>query len=293
MPVIRRAKRRVDYAAILNRYDDFTFEGNGHPRARVQRYPALPGRAIAAPPLTSWPVNGMHQSVEYFDDIDNDAQWAVMLPDDVQLPFVNLDIQCPNQWQGLKQQVAMNGSASVRAHFDAVSNGMRVARVSSSITECVGEAAAAMAMLDAGGWEMIWGFHLHAGTGIDQIWRRPLGNGRYEYRIVEAKGPGANLTFSFFVPPNYRQMELGWVVNHLYSMNQNRHGAGVEICNALRLAFAVAHPNYQGATKSYYGLAPTSGHVASGSSLTGQVVTANWLADGRLGYVAGPLITYL
>jgi hypothetical protein len=288
-----RTRKRVDYAKIERKYDAYKFEGRKPAIVRIRLRIALPGRAHAAPTITAWPVNGMHQNVEYFDDIDNNLQWAVMLPDDVQLPFANLDIGSAHRWQGLKQQVAMNGSASARAHFNAVTNGLRIARSNPSITECVGEAAAAIAMLDTGGWEMIWGFHQHAGTGIDQIWRHPIGNGRYNYLIVEAKGPGAGVNSSLWVPPNYGQMQSGWVFNHLYSMNQNNHAAGVEVCAALGLAFMVAHPNYNGATKSYYGLSQASGHLTSGSRLWGLVVTATWQADGRLGYAAGPLITYV
>lgn len=293
MPHSLRARQRVDYAHALNKYDKLTFENKGGIRKKRRLHPTAPGRANAAPVLMSWPVPGIHQDVEYIDDIGTDLSWLFPMADDVRLPFAHLDLHGANKWQGLIQNVPMNGSATVRAHFDAVTTAMLTAKSNPAITECVGEAAAAMAMLERTGWEMIWGFHLHAGTGIDQIWRKSIGNGLYKYRIVEAKGPGASLNSGNWVPPNYGQMQLGWVVNHLYSMRQNGHAAGIEVCNALSLAFQVAYPNYKGASKSYYGLAPTSGHAAAVSSLTGMVITARWRSDGRLRFHCSQVIDYL
>lgn len=287
-----RTQKRVDYANVLSKYDKHSFSG-GAGIKKKRSHPAVPGRAKAAPIIKGWPFVGMHQDVEYIDDISADLQWGVRLPDDVRLPFANLDPQGKVKSQGLIQQVPMNGCLNARAHFDAITAKMLTANSNHVITECVGEAAAAMAMLEAGNWEMIWGFHIHAGTGIDQIWRRLANNGKYEYRIVEAKGPEQDLNSGLWVPPNYAQMDFGWVVNHLYSMQQNGHPAGVEVCSALRLAFQVAHANYGGASKSYYGLAPASRHVGSGSRLTGRVITAKWEADGRLRYERSQVIHYL
>jgi hypothetical protein len=287
-----RTKKRVDYAKVLNKYDNDSFvPATSFKKRRV--HPTAPGRANAAPTLTSWPFYGMHQGVDYIADINSDVAWGLQLQDDVRLPFAHLSLRGTHKWQGLIQQAPTNGCATVRAHFDAVTTAMLTATSNPAITECVGEAAAAMAMLERAGWEMIWGFHLHAGTGIDQIWRRPIAHGRYSYMIVEAKGPGAGLNSGNWVPPNYGQMQLGWVVNHLYSMRQNGHAAGIEVCDALNLAFQVAYPNYNGAIKSYYGLAPTSGHAAGASRLTGIVITANWRSDGRLRFYRSHVINYL
>jgi hypothetical protein len=288
-----RTRKRVDYASILSKYDKMSFENTTSFKPKRRAHPTAAGRANAAPPITKWPVQGLHDDVEYIKDIKSDSAWAFQMTDDVRLPFAHLDIHRSVKWQGLIQQVSMNGSAAARAHFDAITAAMLTATSNPAITECVGEAAAAMAMLERTGWEMIWGFHLHAGTGIDQIWRKPIGNGLYKYRIVEAKGPGAYLNSGNWVPPNYGQMQLGWVVNHLYSMRQNNHAAGVEVCNALNLVFQVAHANYNGATKSYYGLAPTSGHAAAISSLSGVVITARWRSSGRLRFHSSPVIDYL
>jgi len=286
-----RAKKRVDYAKVIHKYDKFGFKA----QPIVKKYKVLAGfagRARAAPILTSWPLAVMNQGVTYFDDI-TDPQWAgAALVDDVKLPFAWLDTSpLKTKWQGLVQVVAINGDAEARLHFHAVSAKLANGTSNPTITEAVGEAAAAMAMLAAGGWEMTWGFHLHSGTGIDQIWRKPLGQGRYAYHIVEAKGPGAGLSPGLFVPPGYSQMEFGWVVNHLQSMEANGHAAGTEIVNALGLKFNVAFPHYQGASKSYHGL--VSANPGAKNRLTGQVITADWQTDGLLGWKASAVVTYV
>jgi len=289
-----RKVKRVDYARALNKYDGESFISTTGFKTKRRRHPTASGRANAAPTLTRWPFNGMHHSVEYVADINSDMSWSIQFDDDVQLPFAHLSIRHANKWQGLIQQVSMDGCPVVRAHFNAITSAMLAAKSNPVITECVGEAAAAMAMLDdAEDWEMIWGFHLHSGTGIDQIWRASIGNGLYKYRIVEAKGPGASLNWNPFLPPDYNQMQLGWVLNHLYSMQQNKHSAGVDICTDLKLAFKNLHPNFDGAAKSYWGLASPVKSSNTNSRLTGVVVTARWLSDGRLHYYRGNTISYL
>ncbi len=287
-----RNQKRVDYHKVNHKYDKYGFKPLTVPLKVKKVKLGFAGRAASAPPMTTWPYGGMHQDVDYIDDIDNSPAWALgALADDVKLPFAWLDPTKPDKWQGLIQQVALGGDAAARLHFDAVSHRLTTATSNPTITEAVGEAAAAMAMLAAGNWEMIWGFHLHAGTGIDQIWRQAMGQGRYRYHIVEAKGPGAGLNAGLFVPPGYSQMQFGWVVNHLQSMNANGHPAGAEIVTALGLVFNVAFPHYLGATKSYHGLAARAPHAVG--RLTGQVVTANWQADGRLGWGATAAVTYV
>ena len=288
-----RVQKKIDYAKVNRKYDGFSFKSHRTAGAKPKANPGIPGRARSAPPITTWPYPTMHHDVDYYDDIDTDAAWATTLPDDVKLPFANLSLGVAHKWQGLEQQVAMNGDVEARAHFDAVTTALRIGRSNPAITEAVGEAATAIAMLVAGGWTMIWGFHRHAGTGIDQIWRRPAAGVATDYLIVEAKGPGAVLLFNPFIPTGYNQMDLGWVINHLYSMDRNGHAAGVEIVARMRLAFGTAHANYGGATKSYFGLSAASRHIGSGCTLSGVVVTAVWQADGRLGAVTTPAVRYL
>lgn len=288
---ILRARKTPDYHAKLHKYDKYSFKPSP-PLSKVKLVaPPFAGRANAAPPFTSWPVAGMHTDVVYCADIAASPIW-VGGGNLVQLPFAHLDVDpLKAKCQGLVQEVPIGGDAAARLHFDEVFAKLLIAKNNPSITEAVGEAAAAMAMLAAGGWEMRWGFHLHAGTGIDQIWRKAIGHGLYAYHVVEAKGPGAGLTPGLFVPPNYAQMEFGWVINHLCSMQQIGHAAGTEIALALGLTFNVAHPNFSGASKSYAGLASKASNATN--RLTGQVFTATWLADGRLSWVASPPISYL
>jgi len=288
----QRSKAKVDYAAIVGRYDRYSFVSPKKPkRQKVIRINAANGRANAAPPLTSWPPQGMHRDVVYYGDLGVGSGWGVRASNEVFLPFALLDIHRRTIWQGLEQEVAgLAADAQACQHFDAIAQDMRVLLANTRITECVGEAAAAICVLDLHpGGNMIWGYHLHAGTGIDQIWEYPKGGGVSDFLIVEAKGPGAGLNFSLFVPPGYSQMEEGWIANHLCSMDRNGHPAGQRIVNAMGLRFINAHPNYMGASKSYYGVGPTSKHKQSKSRVFGMMVTAQWRADGRLGYVQSGL----
>ncbi|WP_333676231.1 hypothetical protein [Dyella sp.] len=289
-----RARKKVDYAGILHKYDKHSFVSTKKPKTKVIRINAANGRALAAPVLTSWPFLGMHQDVTYHDDLNNTFGWNLRTTNEIYLPFAWLDVHGQAVWQGLEQEVAgLGGDAVACQHFDQIATDMRQLLANTRITECVGEAAAAIYVLERHpGLQMIWGYHVHSGTGIDQIWEIPNQSGGTDFLIVEAKGPGANLNFSVFVPPGYSQMEEGWIANHLYSMSQNNHAAGLKIVNALGLQFVNAYPNYQGATKSYYGLAGTSRHKQSASRVYGTVVQAQWLSDGRLGYSASPVVQY-
>jgi hypothetical protein len=285
-----RQKKRVDYAKVAHKYDRYDFKTKPRPPKVVRA--GFAGRAHAAPPITAWTGFVPHADVEYSADIANDLHWLIpQAPNDVRLPFTWLDVNGLTKWQGLIQTVPMGGNVRVRAHFDAITDRLRNARSNPPITEAVGEAAAAIGMLALGGWEMIWGFDTHAGTGIDQIWRQTMPNGLHNYRIVEAKGPGATLNPGIFVPPGYAQMEAGWVFNHLAAMARNNHAAGLEVVNSLGLTFNTPYPNYGGASKSYQGMASHAPHAAN--RLSGQVYTANWLADGRLSYVASAVVQYI
>ena len=288
-----RAKKKVNYRHVQNKYDKLGFEKSKTITIKVSKFSGVVGRASSAPPLTTWPFLGMNGSVGYYDDL-TDVNWNGGAADTVWLPFKLLDINNVN-WQGLSQIVTgKDADANAVLHFDSVRSTLRIAHSSTKVTEAVGEAAAAICMLENfPGYVMTWGAHVHSGTGIDQIWRLNNGNGSFRYLIVEAKGPGAGLIESVFLPPNYNQMELGWVVNHLYSMDKNGHAAGREIVANLGLKFTVAHKNYGGGSKSYYGLDVSSQHKTRPSSLHGIVVTARWLSDGRLGYTASSAVNYL
>ncbi|WP_338845910.1 hypothetical protein V8J88_19555 [Massilia sp. W12] len=283
-----RPKKRTDYHEMESRYDEETFEYDVtvHKKPKIFNPHQAQGRTNAAPPLTAWPFTGQHASVKYYDDASKMPNFNNASGNIVQLPFAWLDISCVKTWQALTQDVSgISADPEVRQHFNAVTNKMLIPAQDSVLTECVGEAATAICMLEKfPGFEMLWGFHLHSGTGIDQIWAKDLGTGKYEFMIVEAKGPGAGLTWSAFLPPDYNQMEEGWIANHLYSMDKNGHAAGSQLVNAMRMQFSVAHANYGGGSKSYYGLSSKSQHTMAGSTVYGMVVTAQWLSDGRLGY---------
>ncbi|GLQ87413.1 hypothetical protein GCM10007898_09790 [Dyella flagellata] len=291
---VLRARKKVDYAGIEKKYDKLSFISKKKPKTRVVNINVALGRALAAPPLTSWPFSGMHQDVTYHGDLSNAPGWNMRTGDEIFLPFAWLNLGGQAVWQGLEQEVAgLRADNLARAHFNQIATDMRALVANTRITECVGEAAAAIYVLEHDPrFKMIWGYHIHAGTGIDQIWQRPNSNGGSDFLIVEAKGPGAAVNSSAFVPPGYSQMKEGWVANHLYSMNNNQHAAGQSIVNALGLQFMNAYPNYAGASKSYYGVAPTSRHKQSASRVYGTVVEAQWLSDGRLGHNHSAWVQY-
>jgi hypothetical protein len=295
----RLAGRRVDYNSVQNRYQGVSFGGVTKPKHRrlaLQNHGA-PGRANAAPPLTSWPLAGQHSTVTYVPDISASQQWTGREDDQVLLPFRDLDINHNVRWQGLIQEVGgLENDAKARDHFDEISHVMETNGKQTVVTECVGEAAAAICLLTNAkfnGFQMQWGYDNHSGTGIDQIWKKGDAKQGYDYLIVEAKGPGASLNPGTWVPPGFAQMEEGWVLNHLRSMQNNLHAIGMEMVQELRLAFACAHPNYNGSATSYYGLSAGSKHKQSASRLHGVVVTAKWLSDGRLWYSISNEVQYL
>ena len=291
---VLRVRKKVDYHKVNHKYDKYTFKSQKVVKIKVHKFSGMVGRASSAPPLTTWPPLGMHGGVTYFADITIGTGWRGAAIDTVWMPFKLLDIH-GSQWQGISQVVAgADADVMARAHFDDVCHSLRTAYMSTRITEAVGEAAAAMYMLENHpGYQMTWGAHVHAGTGIDQIWQYTHGNGIRDYLIVEAKGPGAALLFSPFLPTGYNQMNPGWVINHLYSMSQNGHAAGQDIVARKGLVFAVAHPNYNGGSKSYYGLHHSSAHATRPGRVSGIVVTAQWRADGSLGYNATAPVRYL
>jgi len=156
------------------------------------------------------------------------------------------------------------------------------------VTEAVGEAAAAMAVMTAfPAYELLWGFDVHSGAGIDQIWWN-ADAAHPHYLVVEAKGPGASLgEGALDNPPGYEQMEKLWVIDRLGRM---RSGVGGPLANRiladLALDITVALPNYNKGMKSYYGCARSSGKLPTGT-LSGLTVTAQWGADAMLGGVSG------
>lgn len=250
---------------------------------------ALPGRAHAAPPLTSWPVNGQNADVVYVADIATAVGWGTNAKT-IYLPFRQLDTAVLTVGGLAITHQGADRNATLRAHFDACTAVMAKGTSNSRhITEAVGEAAAALAVLRTaafGAFQMVWGFDTHSGAGIDQIWEKADPNAP-EYLIVEAKGPNATLTYSPFTPSGYNQMEKHWVMDRLKSMLGNATSAplATRIFNDLNLTpvqDVVASTNqysplFKAAKKNPLGVAKGTLHL--------KVITAGWAADGNL--VAG------
>ena len=294
-----KSKKSVNYAKANDPYKGMTFQSGvqkRHGAKKKNKGMGIPGRALSAPPLAKWPVNGQHNSVTYIADIDNDDDWDDITDSEVQFPFRSLTVTNP-AWQGLIQNVpGLDADAKAQDHFAAITEEMRTNGKNTVVTECIGEAAAAICVLSESqfnNFKLIWGYDTHSGTGIDQIWRQAGNGGAYTYLIVEAKGPGAFLNTRMGVPTGYNQMEQGWIVNHLYKMDLNGHAAGQEIVKNMKLKFNCPYPGYGGSSTNYFGLDLNSGHKTATSKVFGMVVTAKWLSDGRLGYKMSNKCAYI
>jgi len=266
------------------KYDQISFRAprvNLKPRTFVLHV----GRSRAAPPIVRWPCPNMSEHVQYVRNPKTHPVWTNPGPADIRLPFKHLDVTTIGLQGLIIDFMPLSRTPSARAHFDAITTAMTTPRKGQDITEAVGEAAAAMAAMALHrGFEMLWGFDVHSGAGIDQIWwnndsRSPC------YLVVEAKGPNAGLSSGALGNPRgYGQMEPLWVIDRLGRM---RGGAGAavadQILRDLALRIIVAHPSFGGGIKSYYGCVPDKGKQRIGT-LVGLTVTARWQADGMLGY---------
>lgn len=241
------------------------------------------GRSKAAPPITTWPFASMSKSVTYVSNTTTDTAWTAPAASDIRLPFKALNILQLGLHGLVISCPALNNTPSARAHFDAITQAMASPKKAQDITEAVGEAAAAMCvMAKYPGYELLWGFDVHSGAGIDQIWWDQDASNPH-YLVVEAKGPGAGLSSGALGNPSgYEQMEKLWVIDRLGRM---RSGAGATLANRiladLALDVVVALPYYNGGSKSYYGCQAAKGKVAT-ATVSGLTVTARWLADGML-----------
>lgn len=266
------------------KYDKLDFQAM---RTKVKpKYSVLHvGRSKSAPPVTTWPLPHMSLYVRYVRNTSLDPSWSTPGPADILLPFKHLDIL----YMGLQGLIIdfqpLGQTPSARAHFDAITSAMTTPKKNQDITEAVGEAAAAMAAMTlCPKFELLWGFDVHSGAGIDQIWwnNDPANP---SYVVVEAKGPNASLSSGALGnPPGYEQMEKLWIIDRLAHMRSGK-GAKVanQILNHLALDITAALPNYGGASKTYHGCAATKGKLPVGT-LDGLTVTAQWQADGMLSY---------
>lgn len=266
-----------------NRYDKFSFASARKPVSKPNVMIIHVSRSKSAPPMASWPFLGMSNAITYVSSTTSSMFWSAPGPTDILLPFKSLNVLMMGSQGMIIDYPLLSAFPSARAHFDAITLSMTNAAKAQDITEAVGEAAAAMYVMGHyTGYELLWGFDVHSGAGIDQIWW-DKNTSNPHYLIVEAKGPTAGLSLGALGnPPGYEQMEKLWVVDRLGRM---RSGVGQQIANdilnALALDITVAHPSWGGGSKSYYGCAARKHAVATGT-VSGLTLTAKWCADGML-----------
>ncbi len=135
--------------------------------------------------------------------------------------------------------VLIEGEA--QKHFEHIAKVMRAGTISDrQATEATGEAAAALGMLKSTthpGFKMLTGFHVHSGTGIDQIWGKPKqgkgATGYDEYMIVEAKGVNATPRVDNFAEECGTQMSENWVVDRLGRMQSSQDKQSKKVANEM------------------------------------------------------------
>jgi len=165
-----------------------------------------------------------------------------------------------------------NKCSVAREHFKECARFMLANHKRADATEGFGEICAAMYVLENyPGYKMIWGFHLHSGAGIDQIWKNEK---KKKYLIVEAKGVGIDLkpASQFVETIDDRQMGLEWVGDRLFRMEASWDGFAKLKAN---LSLEAVSVNDGQTSKSYYRvtqLNPTW-------TIWGIGVQGNWRAD--------------
>jgi hypothetical protein len=271
-----------DSVADTRKYDKMNFIGakkSVQPKVHVIHV----NRSKSAPIECTWPFKGMSPSVTYVRSIARDATWASPANTDIRLPFNALNPMISGMQGLILSCPALAGTTSARAHFDAITLAMTTPKKGQDVTEAVGEAAAAIkVMANHPGYELLWGFDVHAGAGIDQIWWNQDAKNPH-FLVVEAKGPTASLSSGALGnPPGYEQMEKLWVIDRLGRM---RSGVGQaladKILDHLALDVHVAITGHGGSSKNYYGCQARPKKIATGT-LSGMTVTAKWNGDATL-----------
>lgn len=255
---------------------------------------SLPGRSASAPPppnLTSWPRPNMPNGLVYCQTL-NDPNWNGATDTDILLAYNLLDMNT----QGIQGLVIdfpnANRDTEVRKHFDACTGAMMTPKTSTATTEATGEIAAAMWVLSQNaynGFKMVWGFNVHSGAGIDQIWYKNDPN-HPVYLVVEAKGPGASLSQNIFQPTGYGQMEEDWVVDRLEHMKTNHNALYNQIIGHLGLTIAVKHAHYNKGSKSYFHASQIANNRKG--KMSGVTIEAKWLPSGMLSHKVASHHTY-
>ncbi|HXT17712.1 MAG TPA: hypothetical protein VN706_18885 [Gemmatimonadaceae bacterium] len=266
-------------------------------RARGNRINAVRGRSASAPPQTEANnlVNNPPHGTAYCPDLTANAWKGPVPKTKIRLAYKGLIPAAPSPAQGMVIDPPHALGGKLLAHFQAVTAAMVACVNDRAETEATGEAAAACAMAFGTtypGYQMLWGFDTHAGSGIDQIWGHPDGAGGYdEYVIVEAKGVGQTLKKNPHAPPNVGdQMSREWVIDRLSRMLDP---LGARVLNDVGLTThqPVAWQNYGAASKSYYAVNQNN-HGPADSKLYGVVFTAKWNAGPKLSWTVSNNVTY-
>lgn len=236
------------------------------------KLPRIVGRSASAPPIGWKPPKG----AKTFSDVTTttDMDWTGPKAKGLRLVIPNLDGKGGN-YQGMFlpfPEIASSTDKQLQRHLGAITDNMMSYQSSNQITEALGEATAALAMLRRfPSAKMRWGFHTHSGPGIDQIWEEIDSAGASIYYIVEAKGVGAQLTFKTHGPPPEikQQMSIGWVLNNLVMMSRqddSQYDIARTILDEMCLKEATNssggayYSGYGGASKNYYAWQPRFRH---------------------------------
>lgn len=225
----------------------------------------------------------MSKAVTYVANIKTDVAWTAPASTDVLLPFKALNVLSITQQGLIISFPALSVTPSACSHFDAITVAMTTPKKGQDVTEAVGEAAAAMVVMTKyPAYRLLWGFDVHSGAGIDQIWC-DMDPSNPHYLVVEAKGPTASLSSGALGNPvGYEQMEKLWVIDRMGRMLSGSGGTlATTILDHLALDVVVAIKNHGGSTKNYYGCVATPKKAAVGT-LSGLTVTAQWQSDGML-----------
>lgn len=268
------------------------------PRKRVKvKRSGTGGRSASAPPATAVATitGGGTPNTTYFND-SSAAGWQNPGQVAIRLAYWKLD-PALHQMQGLvinrvevQNYIGAHGGLdkdNLEDHLEAVADLMELNHKQVDATEGTGEAAAALGVIvyKNNAYRMLWGRHVHAGAGIDQIWGKPNPAGGYShYLIVEAKGPGQTLTVDAWQPLNVgTQMSKRWILDRLSKMSAAGHNLATKILTRIGVTTYVRWPNYNGGTTSYYDEQAVVRNAAS-PKLSGIVITAGWTGTGALTY---------
>lgn len=281
-----------------NRFHDPNPHGKtsfAHPKVKkIRLTPTAAGRSASAPPPGI--VNATPPHTTRVANLATTA-WTDTTTTKIRLAYQDLDPNNPGM-QGLvivrpelNLYVAAHGAGKLKRHFEAVADLMEANVTRTDATEGTGEAAAALGVVVNKNqtYKMLWGLSVHRGAGIDQIWGLPDPHnpGQYtDFLIVEAKGPGQSLNVDPHRPGQIgTQMSHDWIVDNLARMHVAGHNVATRVLTAVGLTTHIPAlwQNWNGATKSYYGV-NAHNPLNQTATLHAMVVTATWTGGNALSY---------